>query len=235
MAITFRDGKAYELSQERATVCGQEQYCLVARKEVEFSLDLLYATVNGMTNTTFGQFWRWVTSNDANTKVLGQIFASLMGRVDIMRLVEEGKQPEFPVDTTDRPGNIQYLEVYWTDDTMPRDIMATVYPNPDGTQVTEVSASSAHELRLSPQFHGWGQWDGHATGTCGGYGVEYTAVNCLMGYTLKLNDEVKLSEKTEREYAKKFVLKDILEAVLFELTWNGGARELSGAHDPILG
>lgn len=219
MTIAFRDGKAYRLVHERANVCGQDQECLVAKKEVEFSLDLLYATVYNMTNTTFGQFWRWVTSNDAHTKVLGQIYASLMGRVNIAQLVEEGKQPEVSVDTTDNPGNILYLEMYWTDDTMPRQITAAVYPNPDGTQVTEVSTSSAYEMRLCPQFHGWGQWDGPHTGEYGGYGVENTDLNGLMGYQFKLNEELKLSAKTEHEHARKFCLKDILEAVLFELTW----------------
>lgn len=149
--------------------------------------------------TTFGQFFEFIArEREFYQKVY---HAALYGH-PLGPYIEEIAKPAGPVDQLKR------VEVYWYSEIF------------DG------------EFSLHPGFHGWGSWgaDKHNPDMPaeGGIAIEYSGLNEYKDVPLILDDQMDLCELTPKDGMKSIVktklpfkVQDLIEGILFEITWAG--------------
>lgn len=198
----------------------------VDKGERPFSLRLLGVKCE-IEDTTFGQFWEWVFANPDLIETVGEIFGEDMGHFPIHWYVEQIKKDR---EERDLDGGMQYLEVYWH-----AEIFRYRF-DPDRKPILDLEPSKEDfdTFEVSTGFHGYGIWEanengGIPEGTEGGFAIEFTPLNNLKHYPLRLNTEIKLYEwgasiKGDGEIVKdkrNFTLYEVLQAILYEITWGG--------------
>lgn len=196
------------------------------RREVPFILELLgiHAEIE---DTTFGQFWAWFTADPEITEILGRVYAHDMGYYPIEWYVEQMKKPRDPDDPED---GMTHLEVYW---------VAEVFRYKAGRKgvlaIDPAKDEDSENFEFYSGFHGYGTWEpGHALPEgeepCeGGFAIEFTPLNNLAHYPLKLNTKIEPYEWGDgvKGYSilckdeRRWLLRDVIQAILYEITWAG--------------
>lgn len=163
--------------------------------------DILQCPVE-LEDTTFEQFFRLVI---AELPFFQKAFNGALYGWSLDSYAEEIEKTPHPEDRSD---DLDHVEVYW----------------------------SAHlfedELSLGPGFHGWGDWKrepwmGADAPAKGGIAIEFTPIHHYKHKLLKLDTEVHIQDLKDREgknvlKAKQgFTVYDVLNAILFEITWGG--------------
>jgi len=193
LSVIIRKGVAYVERRNDETHLDE-----VKVKTEQILSDVLQDPIT-IEDTTFGQFFEFIArEREFYQKVYN---AALYGH-PLAPYIEEIAKPAGPVDQLKR------VEVYW---------YAEIF---DG------------ELSLSPGFHGWGTWDGSDPNcpTEGGIAIEYSPLNEYKDVPFVLDDEMHLTElggastpglKSIVKAKLPFKVQDVIEGILFEITWAG--------------
>lgn len=158
--------------------------------------DILQCPVE-LEETTFEKFFQLIL---AELPLFQQIFNGALYGWSLDSYAEEFQKTPHPEDVA---SDLDHVEVYWSADLF------------EG------------ELSLGPGFHGWGDWKTVDAPTKGGMAIEYTPLHHYKHKLLKLNTEVHIQDMKDREgknvvKAKQdFTVYDVINAILFEITWAG--------------
>lgn len=133
-----------------------------------------------------------------------EIFVSHLGGYDLSMFEEEWRKP-FVKEKND---GMESLEIFWYVD----------YDSEDGS------------VKEQPSFQGIGH---SAEEGLTPYGIDFTPLNKLKNYPIKLNTEYKIEEYTLRKRRprkifagkKAFTVYDVISAVLYEITFYGGPQQ----------
>lgn len=149
-------------------------------------------------DTTFGQFFEFIRRE---ADLFEKIFSSSMYGHPIKPYLDEIQKP------STKPADMDFVRVYW------------------------VAECDADEFTVTTGFDGWGDWHVMEEGTPvpkGGIAIEFTGLNEYKDLPLKLETELELWDtrmavpKEPMIKSKKvFTVYDVLDAILFEITWSG--------------
>lgn len=174
-ALFFDNGKAHIISAKPVTTedDGEIETSEAAFFKLEFlGLPLFFR------NTNFGQFWKWVCSNESDSLLLGRIYAESMCYAPMSKLMNFE-----PAEKIEKRGNwdMEKLELYWI--------------------VTNIN-----KLFANAGFHGLGSVLDTNNFP---FDVEFMTLSELSPYEITVN------------HGKKVMyLKDAIEAILIEVSYN---------------
>jgi hypothetical protein len=142
--------------------------------------------------TTFGQFFDLI----AREKDLFQkVFSAAMYRHPLEPYIQEIAKPAKDA------GDLDFVHVHW---------FAQYFEG---------------ELETSPAFGGWGPWKTEGMPEKGGIALEFTALNEYKNCLFKLDPEFEIGmlsgPKLDFKATKEFTVYDVINAILFEITWSG--------------
>lgn len=168
---------------------------------------------------TFETFMQHIFNHE---DIYSMVFASHLGHYPLHSWKEEFyKDYEKDNDAVD----IEYLEV----------MHAYIEINMSGPNQFGIT-----EVDIYHEFHGVGSWgkDENGKETIGGIAVEFTPLNELKNYELKLNNQVKfLDLNTFDEICTMehyFTVYDVISTILYEISWSGSPRERDKKSKEIL-
>jgi hypothetical protein len=167
---------------------------------------------------TFRDLWSYIENE---SEIIGKIFNSAMGEHPIVDFIEESNKP-YTREDEDPDNSIHGLELYW---------MCDYDVNYDD--------ESRREISIFPSFHGYGRtvdkWHNDGKPFDTGYAMEYSPINVLMDYNIRINEKVKLDNFSTRKGNsrirtlisgdKGWTVYDVLFAILYEITWSGSPKD----------
>lgn len=176
------------------------------RKEKQFLSDVLQFPLV-LEDTTFGQFFELIAREK---ELYEKIFCGAMYGHPIEPYIEEIAKPAKALEDLD------FVQVSWF------------------TQCFE------GELELAASFDGWGSWKTEGMPEKGGIALEFTALNEYKNCLFKLDPEFEIGimdgPKLDFKATRKFTVYDVLNAILFEITWSGdiskGRKGCPGCEEP---
>jgi hypothetical protein len=164
----------------------------VEEKKIEQTFSTILQFPLLIETTTFGQFFGLIAKEK---DLFNQVFKSAMGGFQMDSFIKECEQPAKECKDLD------CVEVCWRSD------------YEDG------------ELSTTPCFHGYGDWHLEEGPEKGGIAIEYTALNEYKGAELKLDviDNLYSMKSVEPilKGTRKFMVYDVIYAILYEITWAG--------------
>lgn len=151
-------------------------------------------------DTTFGQFFTLISKEK---ELYEKVFkAALYGHP----LEPYIKECDLPAKTSK---DVDFIRVYW------------------GSELYE------GELDLDACFDGWGDWNTEDAPEKGGIALEFTPLNEYKDLPFRLDTNCDIHDFLQREplvkATKKFSVYDVINAILFEITWAGDISKGRGA------
>lgn len=195
LEVIIRKGEAFIRRWNPETRSYEEK-----RKADQVLSDVLQAPVK-IEDTTFAQFFSFIVRE---ADLYERIFRAAMYGHPIAPYIEEAAKPAEPQDS------MEYVEIYW------------------------YTERFEGKLELAPALHGFGPWGENRPAESpekGGIAIEWTGLNEYKDLPLRLDTSVKIYDK-DAEDAKAppftatlvFTVYDVINAILFEITWTGGRR-----------
>lgn len=176
-ALFFQNGKAYIVVPKPDFMTTPTNDLVSIIEAPIFKLEFLSLPLF-FKKTTFGQFWKWICSNESDCLLLGRIYAEVMCYAQMSKLMnfEVVQKPE-------KKGNwdMEKLELYWI-------------------------VANENKLFTNPGFHGLGS--------------VLDTNNFPFDVTFMTLKELSPYEITVNHKKKVLYLKDALEAILSEISYN---------------
>lgn len=151
-------------------------------------------------NVTFGDFFTFLVKEK---ELVNIIFASSLYGVPFELLIKDFKRKDTFKDK-EEVEDIDYLEITW-----------------------DVSFED-NNLIISNDFLGVGLKNNDSSDDINSYSIDFTPINKLKDYKLKLNEDFEIRDFNKNDKGKlilkskkKFTLYDIIRAIFYELTWHG--------------
>jgi len=147
-------------------------------------------------NVTFGDIFKFLIKDKEHVKF---IFSASLYGIPFDSLIEDFKKKA----RREEPCELTYLEIIWETD------------------------CSEKELKISTDFHGYGiSEEGESMIP---YGLDFTKISKLKNLPIKLNEDFEIiregknsrKDRVLLKTTKSFTLFEIINAILYELTWWG--------------
>lgn len=204
--IVFRNGKAIAISIPTHKDEEEQEH------EIESIVPYLTCPVT-IESATFANIWRYL---EHDAEIMGLVFSDAMGHFSIKPYIDQSHRPsDGDGEAEDNNNRIEYLVCGW------------------GGTICE------GKLDIYTDFGGFGpitiqDTDGKITEETyqGSWGIEFTTINKLMHYPLKLNEKIEIYEEhyggpaAYREDltwsgTKEWTVYDMYYAILYEITFCG--------------
>ena len=203
--VIFRDHKAYLVNFE-----GEEEISAI---EVDSLASHMQCGIKLDPGTLFDDVWSYI---EKDWEFFDIAFSKSLGRYDLKLYVDQFKKPGRDKEDDDPDNSIHYLVITW-------------YAEAD-------SWEDEKTITWMAEFGGFGRHhdkDFAEEPHDANYGLDFTPINDMKGYELKLDESVifrhddftKKSKKTIYETlfegTRDYEVYDVINAILFEISWHG--------------